>query len=579
MGHTSLEGDVEVSRPLERALLARLALARGAPVSPEQLVVDLWGVGDGPRPTERLRVVVSRLRAALGPHADLVQRVAGGYRTPVVPGDLVRSDAAAEQMHDAVRRGDHGTAREHALEALAQWRGPALAELRHVPFADAAAARLDDRYRELVVARFRAELELGDGSEHLVAMAELADRHPMDEPLRCLLATALYRAGRQADALAQLARLRAALAAELGADPGPETVATELLLLRQDPGLAAPRPAAPSARRATLKVPATSFVGRTAELAALTRLLGRSGVVTLVGPPGCGKSRLAAEAARRATGREVVPVALATVPAGGVVRAIAGSAGVVPAGLAVALQTALLVLDDAEHLVEEVGEVVAQLRRETSGLTVLVTSQRPLRIAEEVRHQVGPLGPDAAATLFVERSAPLRQADAGAVAAVCAAVDGLPLGIELAAGLTRLLTPAQLAERMPDGLRLLVGGRRDAAGRHASMRAALDRSHGLLADRERSVLRRIGVFADAFELADAEQVVPGGAVDRADVAPAVAELVDRSLIAVTTDDGRPRYRLLGTIRTYALDRLVAAGEAAEVRQRHVHRCSPPSAAA
>ena len=378
-------------------------------------------------------------------------------------------------------------------------------------------------------------------------------------------------------ALDQLARLRAALAAELGADPGPETAATELLLLRQDPCLATPRPARPSARRAALNVPATSFVGRAAELAALARLVGRSGVVTLVGPPGCGKSRLAAEAARRATGREVVPVALATVPAGGVVRAIAESAGVAPAGLAAALQAVLLVLDDADHLVEEVGEAVAQLRRETSGLTVLVTSQRPLRIAEEVRHQVGPLGPDAAATLFVERSAPLRQADAGAVAAVCAAVDGLPLGIELAAGLTRLLTPAQLAERMPDRLRLLVGGRRDAAGRHASIRAALDRSHGLLADRERSVLRRISVFAAAFELTDAEEMVPGGAVGRADVAPAVAELVDRSLVAVTTEGGQQRFRLLGTIRAYALDQLVAAGEAAEVRHRR--RTSPPLVAA
>jgi len=558
LGHTSFDDGVVVSRPLERALLARLALARGAPVSPEQLAVDLWGV-EAARPTERLRVVVSRLRGALGRNVDVVQRVAAGYRTPAVPADLLRAEVAAERMHGAARAGDHTAAREHALVALAQWRGPALADIRHVPFVDNVATRLDDWYWELLVARYRAELELGDGAEYLLPMMALADRHPLHEPLHCLLATALYRAGRQADALDRLARLRAALAAELGADPAPATAATELLVLRQDPALATPRPATPTARRSALSAPSTSFVGRAGELATLSRLVGRSGVVTLVGPPGCGKSRLATEVARGVVGRDVVPVALATVGPGGVATAIAAAAP--------ALDGVLLVLDDAEHLVEEVGEAVVELRRESPGLTVLVTSQRPLRIAEEVRHRVGPLVREAAARLFVERAAPTRQAEADAVATVCAAVDGLPLGIELAAGLTRMLTPAQLAVRVPDGLRLLVGGRRGGAGRHASLRATLDRSHELLPAREQLVFRRISVFTDAFDLDDAEQVV---AVGSADVAAAVAELADRSLLEVLTENGEQRFRLLGTIRRYALDRLVAAREEAAVRQRYRH---------
>jgi predicted ATPase/DNA-binding SARP family transcriptional activator len=561
-----------VPRLLERALLARLALAGGAAVPDERLAADLWGPEDLERPVQRLRVLVSRLRSALGDAGAALSRTGGGYALKARAADLDAANAAAERLRLAARTGDHRAVRSAAADALGRWRGRALDDVRNVPFAAAEGERLDALRLDLLTERLGADLELGASTlEATSELRRLVAEHPLNERLACLLAVALYRDGRQADALAAIARLRGALADELGVDPAPRTVETELRLLRQDPALAPPP--AERERISVVPGPVTSFVGRDEELAALTGRLGSPCLVTLVGEPGVGKSRLALEAARRAHGRRVTMVRLAPLRGEGAVpAALASAAGHdgEPSELSEVIEAldGVVVLDNAEHLLDQVTEVAAALVR--GGVSVLVTSQRPVLIAEEETFRVEPLGLAAAVRLFEERCAADARPEPGQVREICAAVDRLPLGVELAAGLTRTLTVPQLAERLHDRLGLLVGGARDEGGRHASMRAALDWSHELLPERERLVLRRVAVFRGGFELEAAEAVVAADGV-----AAALTELVDRSLVAVASGDGRRRFSLLESVRDHALAKLEAegaGGEIAEVRERHLLWC-------
>ncbi len=575
--------EVQVDRLMERALLVRLASAQGAVVSDAVIAADLWADDELERHCRRLRVVVCRLRAALGGQARLLTRTPAGYRLAAGIPDLRLARSGANRVRAAVRKADHVAVRAEARAVLDLWRGPALSDLRSMAHGLAEAERLDELHLELTVARLRAEIELGAGGDLVTELGGLAMQHPLHEPIHSLLALALYRSARQAEALDQLARLRWTLLDELGVDPAPDTVDLELRLLRQDPALLprelVPPPLqtmpAPAAPRYGLAASSSSFVGRDGDLAELLDALAGPGVVTLLGAPGVGKSRLAAEASRAvaASGRAVVVVELArTCRSDEVADAVAQAAGVgggVSASARV-LDGALLVLDDAEHVVEEVGALVAVLCRAAPGLTVLVASQRPLLVADEVRHRVRPLDPKAAETLFLQLAAADAIAPHGRdeqdIAMICSAVDRLPRGIELAAGLTRTLTVAQLAQRVPDGLRLLVGGRRDGGGRHRSLRAALDRSFGLLGELEQAVLRRVSVIPGPFTLETAEQVVADEEVELGDVAPALAELVDRSLITVRNDRGARRYVLLGTIRQYAFAQLDGVGETAALRR-------------
>ncbi|MGW6277289.1 ATP-binding protein [Kribbella sp. NPDC055071] len=562
---------ISVDRPLERALLVRLALAGGMSVPDHRLAADLWGDVDLARPTERLRVLASRLRAAIDSPNSLT-RVNGGYALAAELTDLAEARAAAERMHAAVRTGDHFAVRSAARDALAHWRGSSLADLRTIPYAVAEGEQLDAWRLTLQVELLSAELSLGHAAEAGRELEALAAENPLHERLWCLLALALYRTGRQADALARMAKLRTRLADELGVDPAPDTAAMELRLLRQDPTLllqateSTPPPAVPAeGPAAELPSPLTSFVGREKELSSLVKRLGEPGLTTLTGGPGSGKSRLSFEAARAVSGRAVRLVELAPLQReSAVLEAIVGddASGHDPLGAAAAaLDGSVLVLDNAEHVVEQVAEIVSGLLRRAPTLTVLVTSQRPLQLgAEEVR-PMRPLDALAAARLFTERCAADAQgADPEQVAAICTAVDRYPLGIELAAGLTRTLTVPQLAQRLADRMRLLVAGGRDSQLRHTSLVAALDWSHQLLGDVERAVLRRVAVFAGGFTLEAAEQV----ALDPRDVAPALTELADRSLLTVEAVNGR-RFRLLETVREYALAKLEEAGETELVR--------------
>lgn len=582
---------VAVERPLERALLVRMALARGDTVFDDRLAADLWDDDDMVRPMQRLRVVASRLRNALGEHASLMSRTAGGYRLAARMPDLLAAETAAGRLHTAARTGDHAGVRDAADAALACWQGRSLDGLQAFAFARAEAARLDLWRLELTVHGLTAALELGAAVELVAELTSLTAEHPLHEPLHGLLARALYRTGQQAAALDALARLRNGLVEELGVDPAPDIVELEARIMRHDPALT-PHPDAVAlirrdtpVRRARTKLPqpTTRFVGRESELAALLTELAHPGVTALVGAAGTGKSRLASEAARAAAdSHDVVFVELAPLRRDDtVVTALAEAAGVdggAPDPLhaaAAALDGSLLVLDNAEHVVEAASAAVRTLLRRAPRLHVLVTSQRPMLIGERV-HVVAPLEPAAAQVLFADRAVADAFSPGGdqeAIAQICRAVDGLPLGIELAAGLTRALTIAQLAARVSDRLRLLVGGGHMAGRRHTSIRAALDWSHELLAPREQAVLRRVGVFAGGFGLEAAEAVAAAGDVEVGDVVPALADLVDRSLITVHDSEisGR-RFVVLETVRDYALARLEAMGETQPARDRHLGWC-------
>ncbi|MGV9676819.1 AfsR/SARP family transcriptional regulator [Nocardia sp. NPDC003482] len=262
-----------VDRPLERAVLVRLGLARGMPVPDGRLAADLWGEGELRRPIPRLRVLISRLRAALGEHNDAVRRTSAGYRARVVVTDLVAAEAAADRMHAARRAGRHEDVRVAADDAVSRWRAPALADLLALPFAQAEAARLTEWRLGLTVTGLDAAVRAGADADVVAELAALVAEHPLHEPLARLHAIAVYRNGSPPDALHRLHRLRRALADELGMDPSPETAELEVRMLNHDPSLRVPaRPPTPPLTPAgtdggrALCGPADLFVGRTHKL-------------------------------------------------------------------------------------------------------------------------------------------------------------------------------------------------------------------------------------------------------------------------------------------------------------------------
>jgi predicted ATPase/DNA-binding SARP family transcriptional activator len=564
-----------------RGLLARLALDPGQPVPVAALVDDLWGEAPPCSAANALQALVSRLRRAIG--ADLVARVAGGYRL-AVPADAVDAARFGGLVTAASGAGDPRT--RHALlgQALAIWRGPALADVRELPFADPAAHRLAERRAAAVEDRARLALLLGDPSAEIDALTAQLDTAPLRETTAALLARVLHAAGRQADALAVLDRTRHRLADELGVDPGAELGEARLAVLR---GAAAPvRRPAPSPGPAL-----TSFVGRERDVARVCELLAVGRLVTLIGPGGAGKTRLAREAVA-GTGESRVAELAALTDAHQLPAAVLAAVGepelVVRSGetpepdtaarLVAALtgRRVVLVLDNCEHLVDAVAALAESLLQACPGLRVLATSREPLGIAGEVLHPVDALAPADAMRLFADRAAAVRPGFTltpevePAVAEICGRLDGQPLPIELAAARLRTLSPAEIAARLDDRFRLLTSGARTALPRHQTLRAVVDWSWDLLTEPERAVARRLAAFAGGATADAAERVCAGPPVT-GDVFGLLASLVDKSIVvAVQQPDGAPtRYRMLETIREYAGERLDEAGERGAAEAAHL----------
>ncbi|MET8077453.1 BTAD domain-containing putative transcriptional regulator [Streptomyces sp. NPDC005303] len=591
-----------------RALLTVLALRPGRTVPVSLLVDEVWD-GDPPADaTGAVQALVGRLRRALGP--DAVASVDGGYRLTAAPEDidLHRFERLAGDGMRALTDGDPAKAAVLLDDALALWRGPALADL---PDRTAEAARAQARRLDALRARHTAALALGHADQSLPELTALCDTHPLDEPLQCLRLRALRDTGRTAEALAAYESVRQLLADRLGADPGAELRALHGELLRPEPSAAgapggrvpavalgrngasgsaaapAPPTAAPAPPSGNLRARLTSFVGREADIDAIRGDLTTARLVTLLGPGGAGKTRLSQEAAE-AVGEavrdgvwlaELAPVDDPDAVPEAVLTAVGARETVLYGAGAEAMRVAgserlddpverlaehcgrrsmLLILDNCEHVVDAAARLAETLLERCPGLTVLATSREPLGIPGELLRPVEPLPEPVALRLLADRGAAARpgfrvdadQETAAACAEICRRLDGLPLGIELAAARLRMLTPRQIADRLDDRFRLLTSGSRTVLPRQQTLRAVVDWSWDLLDEEERDVLRRLSVFAGGCDLAAAEAVCGPAALD------ALGSLVDKSLVvAAPSGDGEMRYRLLETVGEYAGERL------------------------
>ncbi|TDD64135.1 ATP-binding protein, partial [Actinomadura rubrisoli] len=613
----SAGAEIEVGGARLRALLTLLALDPGAMIPAGRIIDALWE-DEVPRgAANALQSLVSRLRAAIG--RDLVESRSGAYRL-VLPREAVDAcDFEARVL--AARRAATPAARSSGLrEALALWRGPALAGAAGLRFADAPAARLDALRRAALEERLDADLALGRHAELIPELRALAEDDPLREPVAALLMRALYAAGRQAEALACYERAKHALADGLGVDPSPDLEAVYLSVLRQDPSLlpAARPPAEAPVRtaqerpRGNLRARLTSFIGRDTDLKRVGDLLSEARLVTLTGPGGAGKTRLSLEAGERLGGRlpdgvwlaELAPVSdPAEVPAAVLtalglremtpITASASRMTVADPGdplerlvSALAGRRLLLLLDNCEHLLDVAARLADQVLAACPGVRILATSREPLGITGETLWPVEPLEPPPssagpvealgypAVRLFADRASAVSpdfsvtDANVGRVVQICRALDGMPLAIELAAARLRVMTPEQIAVRLDDRFRLLSAGSRTALPRHKTLRAVVEWSWDLLDEPERMLCRRLAVFQGGATLESAEDVCAGPGLDRPGVLDVLAALVDKSLVIATGGDGEPRYRMLETIRAYGLERLAEAGEEERTRRAH-----------
>ncbi|MDI3421371.1 AfsR/SARP family transcriptional regulator [Streptomyces luteolus] len=570
-----------------RALLTALAADCGRSVTVGQLIAQVWGPDEEPPAdaVKALQALVGRLRRTLG-HTT-VASAPGGYLLAADPDDidLHRFERLASAGAAASAAGDAARAVALFDEALALWSGPALLDLPgHAT--DPLAVRME-RLRDTAHRnRLAAQVALGQADAALGELTASAAENPLDEPLQALWLRALHATGRTAQALAGYEEVRAGLAERLGTSPGAELRSLHAELLRPSPGAGdgpgsasgSPEAALPSTGHPSrspapgahapgnLRAPLTSFVGRESELLLLAGELQKQRLVTLLGPGGVGKTRLATEAARtghETAGKEVwqdgvwvaelAPVRDAETVPEAVLTALGARETTVrgPGASAEELQPAprdplaqlvehcrrrrlLLVLDNCEHLVGAAAELVHALLTECPEVTVLATSREPLGVPGEAVRPVEPLPQDVALRLLAARGAAARpgfrvQDDPDACAEICLRLDGLPLAVELAAARLRLLTARQLADRLDDRFRLLGrgSGSRTALPRQQTLRAVVDWSWDLLDEAERTVLRRLSVFSGGCTVEQAEEVCGAGTLET------LASLVDKSLVVAT----------------------------------------------
>lgn len=588
----------------QRALLAALLVAPGEVVSTDRLVEALWPGELPPRPQATLQVHVSNVRAALAAidpeHGrDVIVTRTPGYliRTEPDAVDAVRFERLAEEGRRALLRQQYEDAARALRDALNLWRGPAYADLPDLDAARARAAHLEDRRVSVLEDRIDADLGLGQHGAVAAELTRMVSDHPHRERMHAQLMLALYRSGRQADALAAYQHLRNTLVDELGIDPRAEVQALEQAILLQKPELdwhPVTEPGSPRHLRrpsrsttGTFRPPETSFVGRDLDLQTVVDALADPGLVTIVGPGGAGKTRLALEAAatdpRSRSPRSSWRVALDAVSAGRVWEALAAGTGAAQApGVApdaavfrAVAAGGLLVVDNCEHVLTEAAEAIAAVVVAAPNVTVLATSRTPLGVDGERVHPLPSLGTDAAASLFLDRvSAARPDIDTDAippdvVERICAAVDHLPLGVELAAARVTTLDPIHLADHLTKTLSPLES-HGQTTPRHRTLRAAVQWSYDLLAEEDRRVLRALSVFPGPFTLPDAASITEAETSDSAELAAALDRLVRASLLVV--EGGSPlRYRLLATVRQFAEEELAESAEEPEVRRRQVER--------
>ena len=614
---------VDIRRGIPRAIVVALVVRAREVVSAGTLAELVWADVQPRNPVNALQLQVSYLRKRLGGGSagqPVITRP-GGY-VLMVDDDDIDARRFERLVRDATQLAstDPLASADKFETALGWWRGAAFADVLGEPFVIGEATRLEEMRLTALEERNEVLLTLGRHAELVGELTGLVNEHPLRERFQAQLVLALYRSGRQADALRAFARARGTLVDELGIDPGPDLRRLEQQILTQDPELdwrstaiehrldvslsnVGPHasPAVSARAAAQLPMSVTALVGRQAETVKVRQLLGRSRVVTLTGPGGGGKSRLALEVAHDVlndvggeTGRpisDVWYVDLGSVDdSEQVAAAVAGSLGIptvpgedaaVAVAAALATRRGLLVLDTCEHVVAGAASLVGQVLRGARDLVVLATSQRPLGVNGEIAWPVPPLAlapPDItsvtdalsypAIALFVDRAVAVRpdfdltEANLSDVVAICLALDGLPLAIELAAARSDMLSPGAIRQRLEHRFDLLVDGARDLAPRQQTLRAAVDWSADLLDDQHRRFFARLAVFPATFDLDAAAAVAAEPGVD--DSFRMLTDLVRQSMVTVPGPD---RFRLLDTLRAYAAE-LLADADADATSHRH-----------
>jgi predicted ATPase/DNA-binding SARP family transcriptional activator len=575
LGPVQLEIDgraVAPSAAKQRALLGLLGLHANDVVTSDRVVDEIWGERPPASAHKLVQTYVWQLRKLLG---DALRTSPSGYELalPAERIDSCRFERLTERGQELLDAGDAEGADDTLAQALALWRGPALSDVELLGFARREADRMDELRLVAQEASFEARLLLGRHPEVVPELERLAQDEPYRERLHGQLMLALYRCGRQAEALETYMQLHRTLRDDLGLEPTPRLHELQQAILRHDASLAP----VPLQRRSGIPVPPDRLVGRAQELAAVEDLLRRVDVrlVTLTGAGGTGKTRLAIEAAHAVGGFEdgtfFVDLSPLVDPAR-VVPTLAHSIGFREHGDAPPIETlgrflddkhVLVLLDNFEHVSAAAAEVAALLDA-AAHLKVLVTSRVALRVAGECELSVPPLDEPDAAALFVARAqaASVDFEPDDKVATICRRIDCLPLAIELAAARVKVLSLGQILERLEKRLPLLAGGPRDAPDRHRTLRATIEWSYQLLDPPEQMLFARLGVFVGGFSFEAAESVCD------ADV-DLLTSLLDNNLVRRRSDVlGEPRFAMLETIREYAREKLEASGAAEATSRRH-----------
>ena len=559
----------DVGGSKRQALLAMLALRRGRVVEVDALVDGLWGEELPASPRNALHHHVARVRAALG--EDSIVGSPDGYALKDAHVDAVDFEDQLAQTRVALREGDVTGAADAAATALALWRGPALHGLTDTAWFSAEARRLETLRVDALEEDFEIRLALGEHRELMPALRSALAENPFRERLWGQLMLALYRSGRQAEGLETFQEARRVFSNELGLELGPELRRLQEAILAHDPAIAAVPVV--HRRRGNLPAPSTSFVGREDELAQVAGLLRGHRLVTLTGPPGVGKSRLAVETARSL--KHDVPGGIWLVEFARAGRAadalrlfghaldVRGSDPLAAAASRLRDAVALVVLDGCEHVLAEAAGIATTLLAECSHLCILATSREALHAAGEVRIPVGPLGA-AAVDLFLERARAARpgfEADAEAVAQaaqVARQVDGLPLGIELAAARVNVLGLAELVS-MLDHRAALLRETPAADPSRTALQGLVEWSYDLLHGDEKTLLHQLAVHRGGASLASLAAAAATHGLNDATVAYLVSALVDKSVVFATFAAGEARYDMLDTVRGYVLERLRESG--------------------
>ncbi|MEU3734696.1 BTAD domain-containing putative transcriptional regulator [Streptomyces sp. NPDC033538] len=597
---------VRVPEAKVRALLANLLVHGGRPVPADRLIEDLWASSPPGGSTNTLQTKISQLRRVLG--REQVVREPAGYRL-LLADDVVDALRFQELAERARAHREPAVRADLFADALALWRGPAYADVAESLFVRGEIDRLEELRLGVVEDHAEVRLALGEHTALAAELGTLVARHPLRERLRMAHMRALYRAGRQGDALHSFQDLRRELAEELGASPGPAASALHEAILRQEPQLAPPTIGTPSCRT-NLPTPLTPLIGRReASDQVLARLDpgANTRLVTLTGLGGVGKTRLAIAAASDAAGRfadgvwlvELAGLGTSSAP-DDIAERVITTLGLCDTAAtepnlddlvgwlcqAVAGKQLLILLDNCEHLVEPVAVLANAVLSAVPAAHLLLTSQEALDIPGEVVHPVPPLAlpkhtdprtvaRSSAVELFVQRAAAaapgfvLDADNAAAVSAVCRRLDGIPLALELVASRLRTLSPHELAARLDDRFAQPDVRVRGLPDRQRTLRGMLDWSWQLLTADERAVLRRLVVYADGCVMPSAQAVCGDDGLPAGRIPDLLSRLVDRSLVV---REGN-RFRLLESVAAYCAERLAEAGEESAVRARFVRHCT------